>query len=266
MSGLARPHFEFLDNGGFPLAFAHQGGAAAGTEKRNTMPAFSAAHKLGYRYFETDVISSADGLVVIAHGSSGKKENQKSGLPIRYILQQMTYEEMKKVYKPGGEDMPLLEEVIDAFPDTRINIDPKTKEVVSPLATLLSKKRAVGRVCIGSFSYATTKGVAELLGGQNHVCTAVGPMGAVALKTRMIPGYLAHMQAACLQLPHQHVSERMVDTAHSLDLAVHVWTPNEASDFERSLVQGVDGIMTDAVENLRTVFIGRNSWTPNLPL
>ncbi|MBV9662996.1 MAG: hypothetical protein JOZ37_03440 [Actinobacteria bacterium] len=41
------------------------------------------------------------------------------------------------------------------------------------------------------------------------------------------------------------VDERFVDVAHANDIAVHVWTIDDAPEMERLLALGVDGIMTD---------------------
>jgi glycerophosphoryl diester phosphodiesterase len=53
-----------------PVLVAHRGGDAAGIEKENSLAAFQAAYDLGYRWFETDVVTTKDGQLLAIHGVS----------------------------------------------------------------------------------------------------------------------------------------------------------------------------------------------------
>ena len=50
-------------------------------------------------------------------------------------------------------------------------------------------------------------------------------------------------------------------TAHTLGLAVHVWTINTVADVLRLLEVGVDGIITDRPVFLRDFLDQRGLWT-----
>ena len=69
--------FAFLDHPG-PIPFAHRGGAGEWPE--NTMPAFEGAVRLGYRYVETDVHVTADGVLLAFHDDVLDRVTDRSGV------------------------------------------------------------------------------------------------------------------------------------------------------------------------------------------
>lgn len=69
------------------------------------------------------------------------------------------------------------------------------------------------------------------------------------------------------QMPERHeetglrlLSAGMVAAAHARGAQVHLWTVNDRTDMERFLDLGVDGIVSDDLETLRSVLIGRDLW------
>ena len=66
----------YLSHSG-PLAFAHRGGAEEYPE--NSLAAFAHAVSLGYRYVETDVHLTADGVVLAFHALAGPRLMAQQG-------------------------------------------------------------------------------------------------------------------------------------------------------------------------------------------
>ncbi|MBU6217134.1 MAG: glycerophosphodiester phosphodiesterase, partial [Acidobacteria bacterium] len=66
----------FLD-GPRPIAVAHRGGTESAPE--NTVAAFRAAQAVGFRYLETDVHLSADGVLVAFHDDVLDRVTDTSG-------------------------------------------------------------------------------------------------------------------------------------------------------------------------------------------
>ena len=71
-----------------PIAFAHRGGASDAPE--NTMPAFQRAMDLGYRYIETDVHATKDGVLLAFHDDDLLRTCGQPG-----VISEMNYEDIK---------------------------------------------------------------------------------------------------------------------------------------------------------------------------
>lgn len=252
--------FPYLEHEGI-LAFAHRGGA--GNWPENTMPAFQGAVDLGYRYIETDVHATRDGVLLAFHDDQLDRVTDRVG-----VIAEMDFEDVAKARVSGLEPIPRLEELLLAWPEVRINIDPKRDNAVEPLIRVLRASAALDRICVTSFSDARTRAVREALGPR--LCTGLGPVGTTRLRLSSWSGPFAGLwggfSEGCAQIPVKQkglrlVDRTMVDRAHEAGLQVHVWTIDEPSEMNRLIDLGVDGLMTDQPAVLKKVLLERGLWT-----
>lgn len=277
MPGARTDLHPFLDQP-TPLAFAHRGGTESAPE--NSVAAFSAATDLGFRYLETDVHLTADGVIVAVHDERLDRVADTGG-----AVAEMSWSEVRTVRLGGSEPVPTFAELLEKFPDSRFNVDPKDDAVVGPLAGLLRRFDAVERVCIGAFSDDRLAALRREFG--SSLCTSAGPREiARFVAAAKIPGVgrLAGPRRRrdgrgdgrdsrgtdgatfqCLQMPVRHkgvelVTHRIVEAAHARGLQLHVWTVDDPHEMNRLLDLGVDGIMTDRPSVLKGVLEARHQW------
>ena len=244
----------FLDHA-LPLAFAHRGGAEEYPE--NSLAAFRAATHMGFRYLETDVHLTADGVVVAFHDDVLDRVTDGSG-----AVADLMWDELRDARIQGTEPIPTMAELFETFPDARFNIDAKSEAVVEPLLALVRRQGAVDRVCIGAFDDAR---LARIRSSMVGVCTVLGPNAIARLKAGSVRVPVGRVAGDCAQVPVKHgrwtvVERRFVRAAHRRGLQVHVWTIDDADEMDRLLDLGVDGIMTDRPSVLRDVYRSRGVW------
>ena len=261
---MTRTRFAFLDHPA-PIAFAHRGGALEAPE--NTWEAFRHAADLGYRYIETDVHATADGIVVTAHDPDLSRTMGRPG-----VIRGMRWSALSTL-RPSGSDSPLprLDEVLASWPELRWNIDAKHDSVVGPLIETIHRCSAIDRVCITSFDERRTARIRRALGPR--LCSGIGPFATAALRIgsvlprpaeRHAANWLAKYGAA--QVPVRQgrlplVDPKFVAAAHRLGLAVHVWTVDDPDEMRRLVHLGVDGIMTDRPSTLKDVLDAKGRWS-----
>jgi glycerophosphoryl diester phosphodiesterase len=162
----------FLDHPG-PLAFAHRGGAAHAPE--NSWRAFEHAVGLGYEYLETDAQATADGVLLAFHDRTLERVTGQPGRVAR-----LAYRDIAGARIAGTEPIPVLEDLLAAWPDVRFNIDVKDAPAISPLARVLRRTGAWDRVCVVSFSASRLRATRRAL--DRPVCMAASPLGAAVVR------------------------------------------------------------------------------------
>jgi glycerophosphoryl diester phosphodiesterase len=230
------------------------------------MAAFAAAVALGYRYLETDVHVTADGVLVAFHDDVLDRVTDRRG-PVAGL----DWSEVSLARVGGREPIVVFAELLASFPEARINVDPKHDAAVPVLIRVIRDAGAAERVCIGSFSDSRVAEIRDALGPA--ICTSLGPWEIAALRAaawgvRPFLARLRHRPGRCVQIPPRGrgglplVEPRLIAAAHELGLPVHVWTVNGAAEMTRLLDLGVDGIFTDVPGVLRTVLADRGEWHP----
>ena len=224
-----RPAHAFL--GEPPIAIAHRGGAEDAPE--NTLEAFGAAVALGYRYLETDVHLTRDGVVVAFHDDRLDRVTDRGGAIADLGITEVEAADAGHRFSPdGGRTFPFrgrgvrvprLEAVLSRWRECRVNIDPKTDACVLPLVALLDRLDAWERVCVGSFSDRRLRRIRRL--GRDRACTSMGPRAVAAARLAAAGGWMPRQGADCVQVPLRHgripiVTARFVRAAHRARLPV----------------------------------------------
>jgi glycerophosphoryl diester phosphodiesterase len=296
------------------LNMAHQGGEDEAPS--NTMFAFkSAIASRGADTLELDVQLTGDGHLVVIHddtvtrttnGPTARPESQVRNMTLAQVqaldagywfrpgsyshdpsipAEQFVYRGIRTGDRPppkgyGAEDfrIPTLEEVLDTFPATPINIEIKMPKVcdgglecdqaalgiptAQALAQLLNQSRYAGRndLIVVSFSDALIADFHQV-DGPPYVALAPGIAGNASYALAGVPPV---PDVAAFQVPPKQnglaVPEMLLNPppagqdAHGDGYAVHVWPngeePESEASYARLIALGIDGYMSSQPSRL----------------
>ena len=261
-----RTGFAFLDEPvehGAKLAFAHRGGALHpdALDLENTLEAFASAVSLGYRYLETDVQVTSDGILMVFHDDELDRVTDHVG-----PMLSRRHADLDAVRVGGRAVIPTLAQALESFPEARFNVDLKSPACVEPMVALVARMGVHDRVCVGSFDERVLRRFRKLAG--DRVVTSCGVLTVGTLRFAPFARdaqRLLRDAGRALQVPHRHrgityVDRRFVELAHATGRQVHVWTINDRAEMEELLDLDVDGIISDRTDVLREVLVERGLW------
>lgn len=245
-----------------PVAIAHRGYSREGLE--NSLRAFRAAMDLGYRYLETDINTTADGVTVVFHDPTLDRTTDANG-----TIAELPFSHVRAARIGGREPIATLDEFVTALPDARLNIDVKDAGSVQPMIRAIEKHGLHDRVCVASFSEKRRRQV--LAGLSRPVASSPGKwlLALYFLLSPWLPAPIIRRlmrSVDVLQVP-THIGRLALVTAatvrrsHRLGLKMHVWTINDSAQMHALLDLGVDGVMTDRADLLAQVMRERGYWT-----
>jgi glycerophosphoryl diester phosphodiesterase len=263
--GLAKPRPSKSFFGPEVLVIAHQGGD--GLYPSNTLYAFKKSAAMGVDVLELDVHASKDGQLVVIHDDTVERTTDGTGLVKAQTLAELQAldagyrwsPERKQEsfpYRNQGIQIPTLEQVFQAFPDYRINIEIKQTEpsINSSLCKLIRDYNKQEQVLVVTFYDAAMADFRKLC---PEVVTAGSPneVRNFYILHRTFLANIYKSKTDAFQVPEYQdslyiVTERFVKNAQSKNIQVHVWTVDDVAGMQRMLDLGVNGIITDRPDRL----------------
>jgi glycerophosphoryl diester phosphodiesterase len=244
--------------------YAHRGASAERPE--NTMPAFERAIEIGVDALELDVHLTRDDHFIVVHDDTPMRTTGARGtwreLDLADVLRfdagwGFIAEDGTRPFAGKGITLPRFEDVLDAFPGVRLNVDIKGADSVVRMLDLLRLRNAEDRVTLASFQTSTAVGVrrkgyaGETALSQGEVAMM---LGLPALAWRQLPFTGTAAQVPTHQGPLRLDRPAFLAKCHSLGLRVDFWTIDDPAEAARLLELGADGIMTNDPAAIRPVF------------
>lgn len=231
-----------------PLVIAHRGASA--DEPENTLRAFALAIAQGAQMIELDLHFSADGHVVVIHDETLDHTTNLTGR-----VDQFTLAEIKRADAGKGERVPTLEETLDLTQGkVQLYLEIKDARAATETLRIVRARRCQADVLLASFDLKLMQQLGEevrdmelglILGNET-----LNPF----VRWREAFPWLAlrhiNYQTLCMQveLCFGYLARRVKASGKKL----YVWTADEEAQFDRMCQLGVDGIVTNRPDQLRS--------------
>jgi glycerophosphoryl diester phosphodiesterase len=244
-----------------PLLFAHRGASLHAPE--NTLPAFELGARSGADVLELDVHLTKDGKIVVIHDATLERTTNGRGRVSQHDLAAIRGLDAGYrfratsgyPFRDKGVTVPLLEEVLGAFPRHGINIELKMPMVPELLRLLAGQRR--DRLLLTAANDAV---MADLEREAKGFALGMSYSQARAVWRGAYFGRLdERWRGRALQIPlwsgwRPVATRRVVGAARRAGMEVHLWTINSPRVAHALLRRGCDGIMSDAAGELYGVF------------
>ncbi|QKG84808.1 glycerophosphodiester phosphodiesterase [Kroppenstedtia pulmonis] len=231
--------------------YAHRGYSAVAPE--NTVAAFRQAAEVKADGIELDVQLSRDGEVIVIHDETVKRTTGQKGK-----VKDLTLEELHRLDAGSwfsadwkGEKIPTLNEVLQLAAESgmKVNIELKNNKYPYPglEEKVLQSVEYFGlmkKTIISSFNHYSLRRVKERV---PQVETAILYMASLFEPWN----YTKRIGVASIHSYWPTTEKEMVEQCHKLSLPVRPFTVNRVQEMRRLIRLGVDGVITDKVEQFQ---------------
>lgn len=236
------------------MLFGHRGASMHAPE--NTLEAFELALRQGANVLELDVHMTRDGEVVVMHDPTLDRTTNGTG-PVR----DMTYAELsdldagyhfldrsrRTMFRNRGVQVPLLREVLQAFPQAGFNVEVKALGMAEQALRVLDRLKPENLVLTAGDDAVMREVEAQKPSFALGMCASQVRAVVDGAARGKVP---EELRGRAAQVPPRYwlkriVTKRFVEAAHAGGIEVHVWTINSPRKARPLLALGIDGIMSD---------------------
>ncbi|MEI6806124.1 MAG: glycerophosphodiester phosphodiesterase family protein [Myxococcaceae bacterium] len=196
----------------------------------NTLPAFRRALQDGATVLEIDIRRTRDDVIVVCHDPIWHQKRIS-----------------KTRYEALSDSLPRLEDILLAFPNIKLNINIKPKDLKAVYLTvdLLRKHQATSRVCLASFHLEVHRWLHDLKYEGERGLSRFEIVALLLLPKTVIKFF--NWQGRRAQVPLQYFLDTsyFIKKCHALNISVDYWVVNQIEVAEKLINLGADRIMTD---------------------
>ncbi len=240
------------------LNLGHRG--ASHDAPQNTLAAFRLANEYGADGYELDVHLTKDGIPVVIHDFTVDKTTDGTGPVADFTLAELKRLDAGVKFSPrfAGERIPTLAEVFDVLePHSIVNVELKTKSIGDnglerATIQLIRERGLQARVILSSFNPFSLLRVRRLAPELK-----IGLLYAPDLPVHLRKAWFLPLVKPHALHPHYHmVDERYMQWAKRRGYEVNVWTVDDPDDMRRLAALGVNAIITNRPDVLKSVLAG----------
>ena len=226
------------------LNIAHRGSRFRSPE--NTLASFHRAISEGADYLELDVRLTGDGHVVVAHDARLNRTSNGSGRIRRQELKQLKSLDFGNWFHQDfkNETMPTLEEVLETFPSTGLNIEIKAKSLFD-----LSTARALIKLL------KNTKKRPLIISSFNPIILLYfkvmyqGAPTGYLLESKKFLWVTNWLHPSFLHPRADMVDDSLINYCRQKGMGILAWTVNNRDAIKFCFNKNINGVITDWKES-----------------
>jgi len=260
------------EKGDAPWIIAH--GGAKKLYPGNSFLAFQSSAALGVDMLEMDVRMTKDGILITHHDQDIDRMSNGTGNVIEYTYEDLlafnfghNFQDKKGNYPYRNDSIApcKLSEVFSAFSHIPLMVELKDRgedgqKAARILKDMISKYEIQDKIVVVAFDEAVLSYFQEITADKIQIGTSQEETKDFVITALSAMEFLYRPSATVVAIPTQNsginlASERLINSAHRRNMAVHYWTINDPAEMKQLISLGADGLITDRPDIMKEVLV-----------